>query len=138
MGENKHIDELDAFTKASVNQIQPEKTSKNFTNAVMQAILKNQSVTTIKYEPLISKKVWFFIIAAVLSLLFLPFEKSGVKSSVVDKVDLSVFDQWKFATIFQGFDFSLPNSAGYALLFCAVMVLIQVVVLKNYFSGKLY
>ena len=140
MGENKHINELDAFAKKHIKSIEKEKPSMDFTASVMQTILKAQSVTKFTYEPLISKKVWFLILTAVISLFFIPLERSNRSQELWDKVDLSVdfslFETAQFSGFLDSLNFSLSSSSTYAMLLCAMMLGVQVVVLKNYFSNK--
>ena len=104
MGENKHINELDVFAKKHIKSIKKEKPSMDFTSSVMQTILKAQSVTKFTYEPLISKKVWFIIVAGVISLFFIPLKRSGETRPLFDKVDMTWLEDVSFGNFFSNVD----------------------------------
>lgn len=140
MGENKHINELDAFAKKHIQEMEVERPSANFTSSIMKSILSESTFKKITYEPLISKKVWFLILAAVASLFFIPLERGGRSEELWDKVDFSVdfsfVDTAQVSGFFDALNFNLSSYSTYALFLCAVMIAVQVVVLKNYFSSK--
>lgn len=141
MGENKHINELDAFAKKHIQELSAEKAGPNFTATVMKSILSSQSFAKFKYEPLISRRTWMIIFTAFVGLFFIPFESSTTKepsNSLADAIDLSWFTDFSFSNLLSGMDLSLSNSSSYAMFFCGVMILIQVLVLKNYFSSKIH
>lgn len=57
MGENKHIKEIDAFTKKYVKEIKTETPSLDFTSNLMKSIQQLDAVKSVTvYKPLISKK----------------------------------------------------------------------------------
>lgn len=62
-----------------------ESPSLNFTSSIMEAV---EAKKTYKYEPIISKRVWFIITASFLSLMLYMFYngKSEETSSVVSKL----------------------------------------------------
>ena len=82
---------LDSFTKKMVKEAPIEKPSIDFSMNVMDAINAIEiKKSTSKFEPLISKKVWLLISAAIIaSTLFL--FKSGVhlNEGYLSKIDLS-------------------------------------------------
>ncbi|MAD96734.1 MAG: hypothetical protein CMB99_05330 [Flavobacteriaceae bacterium] len=137
MGENKHINELDAFAKKHIQEIEAEKPSVDFTNAIMKSILTEQAIQKISYEPLISKKVWFVIIAAVVSLFFIPIKAGKRSQEFLDKIDLSIDTNLEIPNLFESLSFDVSNSFSYAILLCAVMIIVQIVVLKNYFQNRM-
>lgn len=74
MGENKHIDELDAFAKKYIKEeIANNAPSKNFTANIMEVILTEKPQQVYKHNLNLSMSIWFvlggFIIASI-SLLF--------------------------------------------------------------------
>ncbi len=137
MGENKHINELDAFAKKHIQEIEVEKPSIDFTSSIMQSILAQSTLKKISYEPLISKKVWFIIIAAIISLFFIPIKAGKRSQEFLEKVDLSFNTNLELPNLLESLSFDVSNSFSYAILLCAVMIIVQIVVLKNYFQNRM-
>jgi hypothetical protein len=54
MGENKHIEELDAFAKKYVKEIKQDKPSLDFTASIMEIITKESASKVFKTTALIS------------------------------------------------------------------------------------
>lgn len=134
MEENKQT-QLDAFLKKQLQEIPLESPSQNFTSNIMDVIQQEQSAV-IKYKPLISKKIWFVVAAAIVAVFFfIPFEKK--EGGLLEKVsfDFSFLDQVNISGLFSGL--SVSTTTFYALLFFAIMILIQVVYLKGYFARRI-
>ena len=72
MGENKHIQELDAFAKKYVKEIKVEQPSLEFTASIMQTIAKENRAKTkvLSVTPLISKKGWALIFVFIVGILW--------------------------------------------------------------------
>lgn len=136
MGENKHIEELDTFAKKYIKEIEVETPSVNFTDKLMN-VLQQENSLIYKATPLISKKVWFILLGALVALIFIPFKKSEKKPAILDKVDLSFFEKLEMPTLFDGANLSVSTTTTYAFVFLAIMVTIQVYMLKNHFDKKL-
>lgn len=110
-----------------------EKTSVNFTANVMAKVLAaNRAVV---YKPLISKPVWFVIIAAILALagfIFINAEQGG--------------KTWFTSRDYNIIDYSFLNSltsqkismiSFYSIILATVMLLIQFTFLQNHFSKRI-
>lgn len=129
---NKHID---AFLQKQLQDLPLESPSKRFTSNIMDAIQQEESAVSVKYKPLISKKIWFFIIPAVVAIFFIPFQKE--EGGMLEKVsfDFSFLDDINLSGLFSGF--SVSTTVFYGLLFFAVMIFVQVVYLKGYFARRI-
>ena len=136
MGENKHIEELDAFAKKYIKEIKVESPSKDFTANLMN-ILQQENSLLYKATPLISKKVWYIIFAGIIALFFIPFKQSEKSTPFLDKIDFSFFEKIEFPSLFEGVEFSFSTTTIYSFVFLALMVFIQVYMLKNHFDKRL-
>jgi hypothetical protein len=135
MEENKNT-QLDAFLKKQIQDIPLESPSTKFTSNIMDVIQQEESAVVIKYKPLISKKIWFAVAAAVAAIFFfIPLQKK--EGGLLEKVsfDFSFLDQVNVSGLFSGL--SVSTTAFYGLLFFAIMILIQVVYLKGYFAKRI-
>ncbi|WP_298778397.1 hypothetical protein [uncultured Polaribacter sp.] len=135
MGENKHIKELDAFAKKYVREIQSESPSKDFTNSLMQAILAESKSTVFKPTVLISKKVWFLIFGLIVAVIFIPFNSSEKSFINLPKVDFSFFDKIQIPNFLESI--AISNTVLYSVFFFGLMIIAQVVFLKNHFNKRL-
>lgn len=135
MGENKHINELDAFAKKYIKEIPQSKISDNFTNVLMDKLLVETKTSTIKSSPLISKKVWFLLSVAFIALLVFPFTSSKENILNLPEFKFSFFDKIHIPNLLESL--SLSNITLYAFLFFGVMVCIQIGFLKNYFDKRI-
>ena len=75
MGENKHIKELDDFSKKYIKDIDTEKLSPEFTSELMKKIQVLNVYKVQPFTPLISKKVWFLIGLLLVAILSIPLLK---------------------------------------------------------------
>lgn len=135
MKEDKNIQHLDKLLTKQFKELPKEKPSKGFTNLVMQAIQQEKSIA---YTPLISKKIWFAIAAAVTALLVFPF-KAKEGSLLEEFTNLSI--DWSFLDNFSSINliptFTISDTTFYATLLFSVLFLVQVFYLKGYFSRRL-
>ena len=134
MGENKHIKELDAFAKKYVKEIKEEAPSLDFTFNLMDSILKIEKSKVFKVQPLISKKVWLIVLGVVVALFFIPFKTSEKSLLNLPEVDFSFFDKFQMPNLFESI--SVSNTVLYAVFFFGLMIIAQVVFLKNHFDKK--
>lgn len=135
MGENKHIKELDALTKKYVQEIEEKSPSLDFTDNLMESILKIQKSDVFKATPLISKKIWLLISGVILSLFFIPFKPT--ENSITNKIpeiDLSFLNKIQIPNLFESF--SISNTVLYVVLFFGLMIIAQIAFLKNHFDKK--
>lgn len=128
MNENadKHLDNL---SRKVIGKSAVESPSFDFTKNVMSQInaLSTSSVTT--YVPLISKKVWALIILVFAGIIgYVSFGTSEEKNSWLSDLD------YEFVNPLSNFEFS--QTSVYAVLFLALMICIQIPLLKHYFNKR--
>lgn len=133
---DKEKELLDDFTKKMVKDLPIEKPSKNFSSNVMDAI-NNLEVETIKssYEPLISKRAWFIIIASLIASMILLLKTTPIKTpEFMSKIDLSgiISNPLSFD---MSISFSASNVTIYGFVFLAIMAVIQFGFIKNYYNN---
>tara|TARA_B110000503_G_C7109962_1_gene397629 strand:+ start:315 stop:725 length:411 start_codon:yes stop_codon:yes gene_type:complete len=134
MEDNRQTEALGAFTKKYVKEIKQEQPSLDFTTSIMQTIAKESTAKVFKSTVLISKKVWFVISVFVLAAVFIPFKTSYKGLINLPKVDLSFFDKIQIPNLFESF--SVSNTVLYSVFFFGLMIMAQVVFLKNYFNKR--
>lgn len=135
MGENKNIKELDAFAKKYVKEIKQEELSLDFTASLMHKIAVTKIETPFKVAPLITKKVWFVIAAAVVAIICFSFQFSENESKLLTTLDFSFVHKFQLSSIIEGL--GLSTTTYYAFMFFGLMIAIQFVFLKNYFNKQL-
>jgi hypothetical protein len=129
--EDKKIEEL--VDKLMAND-SLEKAPINFTDEVMSKIEVLSEATTIVYKPLIPKYVWWLLglgfVALIVNVIL---NKPSNSSSLSERYDLPEisFDLLNNLSV----DFS--STLMYATVLLAIMVAIQVPLLKQYFNQKL-
>lgn len=134
MGENKHIKELDSFTKKYVKEIEQEQPSLNFTENLMQKIALETKSSVIKSKSLISKKGWFGIVVLLVSSLVIAFYQSGESRLDTLNINFSFLDKLQFTNLFEVV--TISNTTLYAFLFFGLMIAFQITYLKNYFDKR--
>lgn len=131
--EDRHIDELiDKVMKHSTL----ETPDFNFASAVMAKVdtIKLSSHTT--YEPLISKRGWFLIFCVfLLFVVYVIWFGKTESSGWVDAMDFDFLRVNKFSEIFNGIQLSKTTSSS--ILMFALMLLIQIPLLKYYFDKRI-
>lgn len=134
MEENKN-QQIDAFLKKQLQEIPLESPSKNFTSNIMDVLQEKESSIATLYKPLISKKVWIFVAAAIVAVFFIPFQKT--EDSLLNKVslDFSFLEKINLSGIFDGI--SISSTSAYVAFFFTIMIFIQVVFLKNHFNKRI-
>ncbi len=136
MGENKHIEELDAFAKKYIKEIPKENVSLDFTASVMKNILSEHKVKVFTTKALISKKGWFIISLFVLAVIFIPFKSSEKNLFNFPELDFSFLDKIQIFNLFESF--TVSNTVLYAISFFGLMFIAQVIFIKNHFDKKLH
>jgi hypothetical protein len=135
MGENKHIEEIHAFTKKYLNEIPTESPSIDFTKNLMGKIAKIQPEKEIVYKPLISKKGWFLVAASIIAIILLPFKNSEEGLFTLPEVNFSFFEKMSFSGIFESVNVS-TTTASLLVLF-SILFFIQIFYLKGEFERRI-
>ena len=129
MNENadKHLDNLSrkVMGKSSV-----ESPSFDFTNVVMSQVQAlNYSVTT--YKPLISKWIWSLILLGVIAVFgYVIFGNATSESTWLKDLNLEGISFNPLP------EFNPSQSMNYAVLLFAIMLCIQIPLLKHYFNKR--
>ena len=135
MGENKHIEEIDAFAKKYIKEIPVESPSVNFTANLMKTISQLQTEKTIVYKPLISKKGWFLVISAVIAIIVLTFKNSEEGLFTLPEMNFSFLEKLNFSGAFESVSVSTPTL--YLAILFSVLIFIQIFYLKGYFEKQI-
>ena len=135
MGENKHIEEIHAFTKKYLNEIPTESPSIDFTKNLMDKIAEIQPEKEIVYKPLISKKGWFLVAASIIAIILLPFKNSEESLFTLPEVNFSFFEKMSFSGIFESVNVS-TTTASLLVLF-SILFFIQIFYLKGEFERRI-
>jgi hypothetical protein len=129
--EEKRIEDL--VNKLMAND-SLEKAPADFTNDVMSKIETLSETKTIVYKPLIPKYVWWFLGLGFVALIYnVIFNKSADSSTLSERYNLPEVSFDLFSNL--SVDFS--NTLMYATVLLAVMVAIQIPLLKQYFNQRL-
>jgi len=137
MGENKHIDEIDAFAKKYVKEILTETPSIDFTSNLMKSITQLESVKSkIVYKPLISKKGWFVVFAAVIAVIFIPFKSSEKGWFTLPEMNLSFLEKLNFSGMTQ--NVTVSNTTFIIALIFGLLLSVQIIYLKGFFEKRLH
>lgn len=134
MGENKHIEELDAFAKKYVKEIEQEKPSADFTASLMKTILAESKSKVFKTKALISKKGWAIIVGCMLTIVLVSLKTSKESLIQTPEFNFSFLDKIQIPEFLSAV--SLSNTVLYAIFFFGLMILAQVVFLKKHFNKR--
>ena len=127
---------LDNLTRKLVGKASLEQPSLDFTQRVMSEILalKKSKVTT--YVPLISKRVWVFIAIGVSTIVaYVAFGTAEMDSSWMTRLGLEHYADYSVKNPME--EVKLSQTLIYTLVLFALMICIQVPLLKRYFDNRL-
>lgn len=125
--------ELEAFMEKLLAEDIVESPSSGFTDRVMSSIKLIETSSATIYQPLISQKAWGLIgLFSALLMLLVYFKKDETTSHWMSKVTSLQIDLNPLSSI----DFNVSGTMSYALGLLALMLLIQVSVLKIYFNNR--
>jgi hypothetical protein len=124
---NKHLDHfIDKVMKSSTL----ETPSFDFTSKVMSQITATSKNTVTIYKPLFSKTAWGILIVLTAGIVgFSVFSKDNTTLGWLDQLDFS-----RVSNVFSGIKIS--QTAMYSLMMFAVMLFIQIPLLKHYFNKR--
>ena len=131
--EDKHIEDL---ISKIMQDVKTESPSAGFTNQVMAQIEANKLSEVIRYKPLISKHIWIIIGCAILgTCLYLFFNTPTNETSLLSQINFNAIINNDVAQTISGF--KLPKTVMYTIIGFALMICIQVPLLKHYFNKRL-
>lgn len=106
----------------------------NFTDKVMSKVEAISKSKTIVYKPLISKPVWFIIIGSFIALVgYIILNKPSSNNTWLNRFDLSNVS----LNVFENISVNFSSTLMYAVVLLAIMVSIQVPLLKHYFNKRM-
>lgn len=111
-----------------------EQAPADFTDNVMSKIEAISESKTIVYKPLIPKYVWWLIASGFVGLFgYVLLSKSNDTTSLSERYNLPdvSFSLW------ENFSFDFSNALMYATVLLAIMVGVQIPLLKQYFNQRL-
>ncbi|MCD2259997.1 DUF6688 domain-containing protein [Psychroserpens luteolus] len=134
MNENadKHLDHL---SRKVIGKSAIERPSLDFTKDVMSHIkgLSTSKVTT--YVPLISKRVWSMIAIICVGVIgYVVFGTSDSETTIFSSLGLERFTTFEINNPLASVEFS--QTLIYAVLLFAVMMCVQIPILKRYFDKR--
>jgi len=135
MGENKHIKELDNFSKKYIKDIDTEKLSPEFTSELMKKIQVLNVYKVQSFTPLISKKVWFLIGFLLVAILSIPFNSNKESILSVPKLDVTFLNKFQLSNLFESV--SISNTTFSIICLFGFMIFIQFIYLKKYFESRI-
>jgi hypothetical protein len=108
-----------------------ESPSFDFTAKVMSQVTATSRSTVTVYKPLISKSAWVVLVFLTIGLIaFSIFNTDTTSLGLFDKLDFS-----RFSNLISGVKIS--QTAMYSLVMFAVMLFVQVPILKHYFNKRI-
>ena len=130
---DKHIEKLVDKIMKDVSLDTP---SSNFTTNVMTQVETIVNQSTIKYQPLISKRSWVLILISVFTLItYFVFDASLESSGWFSGIDFSLVSSNKLTNTMSSL--KLSKTTFYAVIILSVMLFVQIPVLKYYFNKRL-
>ena len=126
-------EKLDAMLERLMRDEALESPSVNFTDKVMDKVYGIESSTVTVYKPLISKRVWLLIaLSFVVLVAFVMLNNGSTDSQWLSSLEVP---RPEF-TLFDNINFQLSGTFKYAVLFLAVMIGVQMTVIKSYFGRR--
>lgn len=136
MGENKHIKELDDFSKKYIKDIDTEKLSPEFTSELMKKIQVLNVYKVQTFTPLISKKVWFLIGLLLVAILSIPFNSNEESILSVPELDVTFLNKFQLSNLIESV--SISNTTFSIICLFGLMIFIQFIYLKKYFESRIH
>ena len=134
MEENKKNIELDTFAKKYIQEIKEESPSKDFTTSLMSAIVLENSKSVTVSKALISKKAWFVILSIVLAVVLIPFKSQEKPLFTMPELDFSFIEKIQIPNVLESF--AVSNTVLYAIFLFGLMLIAQVLFLKNHLNKR--
>jgi len=133
---NKHVDKyIEKLTDKVLKDASLEAPSEDFTAHVMSKVEAIAQSPEVVYKPLISKPLWFVIIAGVIGLVTYSIFNSPTEEGLLSTVDLSFLTNNKVSIAVTSVTFS--KTILYSVVLFALMFGIQIPILRGYFDKRL-
>ncbi len=125
---DKHIERL---VDKMMKEVVLESPSKDFTNLIMTEVEQMDQVKFIAYKPLISKKLWLFILSSIMGMVIYILINNNLTTP-------KWFDFFEFESISKLMpNINFSSTILYASIILSVLFATQIIVLKNYFNKRL-
>ncbi|MGN6531986.1 MAG: hypothetical protein ACTHK0_09560 [Ginsengibacter sp.] len=106
----------------------------DFTSKVMSDVLSIEKKKSITYNPVISKRSWFIIFAAIGGLICTLIFNGYSQNQTANNIDFHFINVGRILNVFSGFQFS--SLTLYIILLGMIMIFIQILFLKSYFNKR--
>ncbi|BAO76703.1 hypothetical protein [Winogradskyella sp. PG-2] len=111
-----------------------EQAPMNFTDSVMSKIEAISTSKTIVYKPLIPKYILWLVGTGFIAVVgYILFKQPTGNSTFLDRFNLPDLS----FNPFEGLSFELSNTLMYAVVLFAIMLSIQIPILKQYFNNRM-
>jgi len=125
---------IEAFIDKLMSADSLEQPSLDFTDKVMSKVEAISSSTATVYKPLISKSIWYIIIGSFVALVgYIYLKEPVINNGWFNRFDLSNFSINPLKNV----SFNFSKTLIYAVVLLAVMVSIQIPLLKHYFNKRM-
>jgi hypothetical protein len=111
-----------------------EAPSLDFTSKVMSEVISMEKKKSIFYKPVISKRGWFMIFAAIGVFITWLILTGYLSNQPQTNINFNFINGHSILKVFSGFQFS--NLTLYILLFGIIMIFIQIIFLKSYLNKR--
>ncbi len=135
MGENKHIEELNAFAKKYINEIEKESPSIDFTKNVMHSIMEYEKSEIYTPNSLISKRTWILLAGILMVGIFYVSKGKSLGTIGFSKINWDISSKIRMPNLFE--NISVSNIMIYACFFFTVLIFAQIYFLKKRFETNL-
>ncbi|HLT32421.1 MAG TPA: hypothetical protein VKZ98_01400 [Aquaticitalea sp.] len=130
---DKHLESL---VEKVLKQSTLDTPSFDFTANLMSRVESSSPSIATTYKPLISKQVWALIVLGFIGFVAYTFiVNKSEASDLFNNIDFSIVNADKFTDILNGF--KAPKLAAYGVGLVALILLIQIPLLKNYFDKRI-
>ena len=111
-----------------------ESPSVDFTEKVMDKVYAIEASSATIYKPLISKRTWVLIGMIFLSLVvYIVLNGNSPESQWLTDLELPSYE----LNLLENLNFQFSKTLSYGAIFLAVMIGVQMTVLKSYFDRRL-
>jgi len=125
---------LEAMLERLMRDEALESPSSDFTTKVMDQVYKLETTSVTSYKPLISKRAWVMIGLVFASLVaYVMLNGSSTESQWLANLELPKFE----LNLFENLNFQFSKTLSYAAILLAIMIGVQMTVLKSYFDRRL-
>ena len=128
--EDKHLED---FVDKIMSAQKTEKPSVDFTAKIMASIQAGATTKKVEYQPLITRPVWAVLLSAFVAIItFITIKQPFGSIGIIDSLNMTQLLDNPFGRI----SFNISSTFMYSVVLFAVMLGIQIPLLKNYFNKR--